>query len=143
MSLRQTLDFVHTIQAAGVSFLTIHGRTRSQRSSESVSLSAISLLASHCSVPVIANGDVSSLSTAHEIATITGVDGVMSARSLLCNPALFKGYDSCPWGAVERFLSNIARAPIPFKLVMHHLTEMCSSGGHGAEGKEGISGALL
>jgi tRNA-dihydrouridine synthase 4 len=74
---------------------------------------------------------------------VTGVDGVMAARSLLCNPALFKGYDSCPWEAVERFMNYVVRAPIPFKLVVHHLTEMCGSGGHGAEGKDGVSGALL
>lgn len=83
------------------------------------------------------------MGAAHEMASATGVDGVMSARSLICNPALFKGHDSCPWEAVERFLNYVMRAPIPFKLVLHHLTEMCGSGGHGAEGGEGVSGALL
>lgn len=37
----------------------------------------------------------------------------------------------------------VVKAPIPFKLVMHHLTEMCGSGGHGADGGLGVSGALL
>ena len=126
-----------------MSFITIHGRTRNQRSSEPASLEAIKILASHCTVPTIANGDVNTLKAAQEIASTTVVDGVMSARALLCNPALFKNYDSCPWEAVEKFMSYVVKAPIPFKLVMHHLTEMCGSGGHGKEGRFGVSGALL
>ncbi|XXG98794.1 hypothetical protein Hte_005124 [Hypoxylon texense] len=54
--------------------------------------------------------------------------GVMSARALLANPALFAGRDSCPWEAVDVFLSNAARAPLPLKLAVHHLTEMCGPG---------------
>ncbi len=67
----------------------------------------------------------------------------MAARALLSNPALFRGYASCPWEAVERFMGYVVRAPIPFKLVVHHLGEMCGSGGHGEEGAGGVSGALL
>ncbi len=44
---------------------------------------------------------------------------------------------------MELFLNKVVKAPIPFKLVMHHLTEMCGSGGHGVEGGTGVSGALL
>jgi tRNA-dihydrouridine synthase 4 len=65
----------------------------------------------------------------------------MSARALLSNPALFAGYESCPWEAVERFMGYVVRAPIPFKLVVHHLGEMC--GNSGPEGGSGVSGALL
>lgn len=54
--------------------------------------------------------------------------GVMSARALLTNPALFAGYDSCPWEAVDVFMNNVARAPLPLKLGVHHLTEMCGPG---------------
>ncbi|AEO53615.1 hypothetical protein MYCTH_2295183 [Thermothelomyces thermophilus ATCC 42464] len=54
--------------------------------------------------------------------------GLMSARALLANPALYAGYEACPWEAVETFLSNVARAPLPHKLVLHHLSEMCGPG---------------
>ena len=43
-------------------------------------------------IPVIANGDVTSLEGAREVQEKTGVDGVMVARALLENPALFDGY---------------------------------------------------
>ncbi|KAI0899474.1 FMN-linked oxidoreductase [Annulohypoxylon nitens] len=54
--------------------------------------------------------------------------GLMSARALLANPALFAGFESCPWEAVDVFMSNLARAPLPLKLGVHHLTEMCGPG---------------
>lgn len=54
--------------------------------------------------------------------------GLMSARALLANPALFAGHDSCPWEAVDVFMNNVARAPLPLKLGVHHLTEMCGPG---------------
>jgi tRNA-dihydrouridine synthase 4 len=52
----------------------------------------------------------------------------MSARALLCNPALYAGHTACPWSAVESFLNNAARCPLPHKLVLHHLSEMCAPG---------------
>jgi len=125
--LRDTVDFIRAVEKAGVDFITIHGRMRSTPSSKPVSLEAIKLLAEHCTVPVLSNGDVFTLSDAKHHAKETGVDGVMSARGLLQNPALFKGYDSCPWEAVEVFMNHVMKKPIPFKLVMHHLTEMVGS----------------
>lgn len=54
--------------------------------------------------------------------------GLMAARALLANPALFAGHETCPWSAVDVFMSNLARAPLPLKLVVHHLTEMTGPG---------------
>ncbi|GAP84949.2 putative dihydrouridine synthase [Rosellinia necatrix] len=54
--------------------------------------------------------------------------GLMSARALLANPALFAGRETCPWDAVDVFMNNVARAPLPLKLGVHHLTEMCGAG---------------
>ncbi len=125
--LRQTIDFVNTVQAAGVDFITIHGRTRSTPSSIPVDLSSIKLVADHISVPKLCNGDIFTLADAAEFVEKTRVDGVMAARGLLQNPALFSGYESCPWEAVEVFMNKVVRAPIPYKLVVHHLSEMCGS----------------
>lgn len=50
----------------------------------------------------------------------------MSARDVLANPALFAGHDVCPWEAVEVFLNYVVRAPLPFKLVVHHVNTMCA-----------------
>lgn len=53
-----------------------------------------------------------------------GHTGVMAARGLLTNPALFAGFDKTPWGAVERFLDYSMSHPIPFRLTQHHVSEM-------------------
>ena len=45
-------------------------------------------------VPVLANGDVRSLADAAQVRDATGVDGVMCARGMLENPAMFAGEDS-------------------------------------------------
>lgn len=127
-------------------FITVHGRMRSTRSSEPVNLDAIRIVKEHARVPVIANGDVFSLSDVDRIVHETGVDGVMSARGLLECPGLFaspalsssqttrNGYreehDSASdnrWEVLELFMNSVIRAPIPFKLVVHHINEMVGS----------------
>ncbi|KAI9808954.1 MAG: hypothetical protein M1827_007129 [Pycnora praestabilis] len=125
--LRRTIDFIHTTEAAGVSFLSVHGRTRSERTSVPVNLDAIKLIKETTSVPVVANGDVWSMDDVKRIHAYTGVDGVMAARGLLTNPALFACHSSTPWSAVERFLNHATRYSLPFKLVQHHLSEMTGS----------------
>lgn len=140
--LRDTIDFINTVQAAGVDFITIHGRMRSTPSSNPVNLEAIKLLTSHTTVPTISNGDVFTLADATAITSYTGVDGVMSARGILQNPALFAGFDACPWEAVETFMNEVVTAPIPFKLVVHHLSEMVGSDRPGGQ-VGGGTGPLL
>jgi tRNA-dihydrouridine synthase 4 len=136
---RRTADFVRAVEDAGADFLTVHGRTRSTRSSQPVDVQAIKLAAEHATrMPVLANGDVFTRRDAEERARETGTDGVMAARGLLENPALFRGDEGCPWEAVESFMAKVVKRPIPFKLVVHHLTEMCGSdraGGTGGVGK--------
>lgn len=120
----ETIKFIQIIQSAGVDYITIHGRTRSQRSSTPPDLAAIKTLKSHASVPIIANGDVYSLPDALHIASETDADGVMSARGLLENPALFAGYDETPLEAVAQFVSYAASTGLRHELVVHHLGEM-------------------
>jgi tRNA-dihydrouridine synthase 4 len=136
--LRQTIDFIKTVEAAGVDFITIHGRMRSTPSSQPVNLEAIKLLTEHTTVPTLSNGDVFTLADAKEHVKATGVDGIMSARGILENPAVFSASHStasgCTWDVVETFMNNVIRAQIPFKLVVHHLSEMCGSD-HSQRGK--------
>lgn len=125
--LRETVDFVKTMQNIGADFITIHGRMRSTPSSQPVNLDAIKLIAEHITVPKLSNGDVFTLADARDHVRYTGVDGVMSARGLLENPAMFRGDERCPWEVVEAFMERVVTAPLPFKLVVHHLGEMGGS----------------
>ena len=108
--LRETVEFVQRAQSAGVDFITVHGRTRWQKCTVPVDVEAIRLISESTNVPVIANGGVFSLAEADDLVQKTGVMGVMAARGLLENPALFCGYDVTPWECVQvAFLVRIVR----------------------------------
>lgn len=122
--LEQTLRWVKTVEAAGVDYITVHGRTRSQRSSTPPIYEAIRRVKDVATVPIFANGDVYSAPDVKRVIALTQTDGVMAARGILENPALFAGYDVTPAECVRAFIRHAVRCPIPFPLVLHHVSEM-------------------
>lgn len=125
--LSETVDFVKRVEAAGVDFITVHGRTRQTRSSQPANFDAIKMIKESVKVPIIANGDCFSLKDCNEIASYTGVDGVMAVRGILANPALFAGFEKAPWGCVEKFWEYATGYGLPFRLIQHHLSCMLDS----------------
>lgn len=133
------MDFIDTVlgdlQDRNVDFLTIHPRTRSTPSTAPINLEALEILTGKYGghVPILVSGDVFSLGSLPYTSpylppagagargpSLPKLAGLMSARALMTNPALFAGYEACPWEAVELFLNRVVRAPLPFKLVQHH-----------------------
>ncbi|KDQ10089.1 hypothetical protein BOTBODRAFT_36518 [Botryobasidium botryosum FD-172 SS1] len=127
--LERTERLVQTAIHAGVSHVTVHGRTRHQPSSDPVSLPSIrfAVEAAKGEVPIVANGDAWSTREAEQIRTITGAQGVMSARGLLANPALFSGYEQTPSSAVEHFVRLSTDYGMLFPLFHRHLAYMLES----------------
>lgn len=116
------------LERCGVTFLTIHGRTPSQKISEASNNEFLREVKQSISIPMIANGDCKSLPNADEMHRIIGCDGVMSARGILSNPTLFSGqYDTTPIECVQNWLNICAEADnqIAFPFFHHHLTFMC------------------
>lgn len=132
VDVEETKRWVRIVLGEGlVDYITVHGRTRRQRSSEVPNFAAIRVIRDLVKeelggIPVVANGDVESLEAEERIVRVTGVDGVMTARALLTNPALFAGYKRTPWGAVERCVSYCLKMPIPYPLAKYHVGEMLS-----------------
>lgn len=122
--LEKTKRWITAVQDAGVDYITIHGRLKAQRSSTPPNYEAVRILKEFASVPIVANGDAYTLKGVNEIATRTGVDGVMAARGMLENPAMFAGYDATPVECVQMFMGYAIRCPIPFPLVLYHVCEM-------------------
>jgi tRNA-dihydrouridine synthase 4 len=118
-----TVDLCRKAVHAGVSFITVHGRTPVQRC-QPIDTGAIRLLADTVGVPVVANGDIRSLGDALSIQQQTGVNGVMSARGLLANPAMFAGYDSTPLQCVADWVDISTQLGIPFQAFHQHLMFM-------------------
>ena len=67
--LRRTVDLVRQLEAAGVAFITVHGRTCKQRSADPVDFEAIKLVVESVAIPVLANGDINSVADTGEHAT--------------------------------------------------------------------------
>ncbi|KAM0254810.1 hypothetical protein ACHAQJ_006409 [Trichoderma viride] len=138
-----------------VDWVTIHPRTRHTPSTTPIRTEALEILTEKYSrtLPILLSGDVFDLATlplksnsTPDLATLTvkedpasittqqpkpsttNLSGFMSARGLLSNPALFAGHSSCPWETLETFMCNVARCPLPLKLVVHHVQEMCAPG---------------
>ncbi|EFA83092.1 chaperonin containing TCP1 beta subunit [Heterostelium album PN500] len=65
-NLQKTVELVRQAEASGVSWLAVHGRTSSQRSSHPVDYEAIKLVKESVSIPVFANGDIFTLEQANE-----------------------------------------------------------------------------
>ena len=78
------------LESAGVSAITVHGRTRQQYYEGKADWNAIAQVKESVKVPVIGNGDVFTGEDAVRMLNETGCDGVMIARGALGNPWIFK-----------------------------------------------------
>lgn len=77
-------------EEAGASAITVHGRTRSQGYSGKVDLDIIKKVKEAVSIPVIGNGDITSIEAAEKMLSYTGCDAIMIGRGVLGNPWLMK-----------------------------------------------------
>lgn len=102
---RETVDLCQKAEHAGVSWIAVHGRTKDQRA-EPVNKEAIKTIKESLSIPVIANGDIKSLHDVEEIQTVTKVDGVMAARGILQNPAMYCGFENTPLQCVQDWVRS-------------------------------------
>ncbi|XP_071242303.1 tRNA-dihydrouridine(20a/20b) synthase [NAD(P)+]-like [Salvelinus alpinus] len=121
--LRRTVDLCQKAEAAGVSWITVHGRTAEERH-QPVHFDAIKTIKDSLSVPVIANGDIKTLRDVETTHQLTGVDGVMAARGLLSNPAMFAGYNETPLECVWDWVDLATNQGTPFTCFHQHLIYM-------------------
>lgn len=99
--------FAKMVEKAGVSFITVHGRTRNQQYAGKADYQAIRSIKEAVSVPVIANGDVVDGESAERILKETGADGIMIARGALGAPDVFS--------RIKAYLENREALPLPLK----------------------------
>jgi len=84
------VEFAQMAEAAGVSVITVHGRTRSQMYSGRADWDIIKKVKEAVKVPVIANGDIFEPKDAVRILEWTGADMGLIARGSFGDPWLFQ-----------------------------------------------------
>ena len=77
-------------EANGADLLAVHGRTREQMYIPPIDAGAIAAIKQAVTIPVLANGDVTTAEGALELLEKTGCDGVMIGRGALGDPWLFE-----------------------------------------------------
>lgn len=86
----QALELAKAAEEAGVSAVTVHGRTREQYYSGKADWDIIRRVKELVQIPVIGNGDIFSAEDAKQMMEQTGCDGVMIARGAKGNPWIFR-----------------------------------------------------
>lgn len=84
----QLIPFAKSLESAGVSLLTIHGRTYHQAFRGTANWDPIYELKKHLSIPLIGNGDV--LNYTDGMSKLKNLDGFMIGRKAVGNPWVFQ-----------------------------------------------------
>ena len=75
---------------AGVVSLAVHGRTRACRYQGDAEFETIARIKESVSIPVMANGDITTLKKSLEVLRLTNVDGLMIGRGAQGRPWIFR-----------------------------------------------------
>ena len=111
----------------GIQMLAIHGRTRSQKYNGEAEFNTVKEITKMVSIPVVANGDITSPEKAKDVLDFTGADAIMLGRATQGNPWLV--------GQVNHFLKTGNKAEetsldkkIP--LILSHILQIHDFYGH-------------
>ncbi|XP_023177479.1 tRNA-dihydrouridine(20a/20b) synthase [NAD(P)+]-like [Drosophila hydei] len=133
-SVQKTIQLAQQLEHCGVTFLTLHGRTPAQKhSKDTLNVEAMANVVKSLHIPLIVNGNVESYQDACELHAQTDAAGVMAARGLLANPALFNSdyrlATTTPKECLQQWLdiAESAGDNLHFQCFHHHLTFMWSN----------------
>jgi len=95
---RNGVEIAKIAEASGIQSLAVHGRTRTCMFKGVAEYDTIKAIKANVSIPVIANGDITSAEQARNVLDYTGADGIMVGRAAQGNPWIFK--------QIEHFLAT-------------------------------------
>jgi len=102
---RNAVRIAQLAEAAGVSMLTVHGRTRADLYHGEAEYDTIAAVKAAVRIPVVANGDIDSPPKARAVLAATGADAIMIGRAAQGRPWLFR--------EIEHFLATGELLPPP------------------------------
>jgi len=102
---RNAVRIAQLAEAAGISMLTVHGRTRADLYHGEAEYETIAAVKAAVRIPVVANGDIDSPAKARAVLAATGADAIMIGRAAQGRPWLFR--------EIEHFLATGELLPSP------------------------------
>ena len=120
---KNALCLAKMAQDAGVSAVTVHGRTRAQRFSGAVNRRDIAQVVQGIDIPVVANGDIRSPELAGIMLDETGAAGLMIGRAARGNPWIFSRTRAVLEGRPDPGAPDLAERR---RVVLEHLAEHLS-----------------
>ena len=127
----KTVEYAARLERAGASLVAVHGRTREQKKTKGnfACWETIAAVKAALRVPVLANGNIKTIHDVEPLMVATGADGVMSAESLLVDPALFSERRLTPEGAYTttdgpqlclEYCDLVEKYPVPYRIIKGH-----------------------
>ena len=118
------VEFAKMCENAGAAYITVHGRTKSQMYSGLADWNIIKEVKENVKIPVIGNGDITSVKKAKDMLAYTGADGVMIARGALGNPWLISNvHNALENGDMTEYKPNINELKSTLKSHIEKLME--------------------
>jgi tRNA-dihydrouridine synthase B len=102
---RNAIRIAQVAERAGISLLTLHGRTRACGFSGHAEYATIAAVKQAVRIPVVANGDIDSPEKARAVLAATGADAVMIGRAAQGRPWIFR--------EIAHFLATGTHLPPP------------------------------
>ncbi|KAK4410040.1 tRNA-dihydrouridine(16/17) synthase [NAD(P)(+)]-like [Sesamum angolense] len=140
--LQDTINYAKMLEEAGCALLAVHGRTRDEKDGKKfrANWKVIKAVRDAVRIPVLANGNIRYIEDAWQCLEETGTEGVLSAETLLENPALFAGYRTAEWaldheetckdGKLDQaellveYLKFCERYPVPWRMIRSHVHKL-------------------
>jgi tRNA-dihydrouridine synthase B len=90
---KNALTIARMAEASGIAMLTLHGRTRADGYGGDAEYETIAAVKAAVSIPVVANGDITTPEKAKRVLEVTGADAVMIGRAAQGRPWIFREID--------------------------------------------------
>lgn len=90
---KNALRIARMAEESGIAMLTLHGRTRADGYGGDAEYETIAAVKAAVSVPVVANGDITTPEKAKQVLAVTGADAVMIGRAAQGRPWIFREID--------------------------------------------------